>query len=381
MRATESRAVGGIADSNAPGLIYQAHGLRVLDVNRIPWEATPIAPASKLRPLSFDDDGDTIAVYRVMTRPVAPVPLPPPVAQIEFHAIRELYMCLEGEMTHREYAHPGAEPHTIMVRAGYWMDRKPGSIHGPGDPRARVGVGGIAFMCPDDDPLVGVREAPSLTHEVAFASPRIEQALPPVDVEEPRPVPELAIEDDNRFATFLRTQELDWLAHPVLPGSSYKPLSWRRDGDATVALVSLPAGPYPVPLLPYRTRQAFRELIYVREGDLTLRHYADPDDEEGTPFTVYAGCWIDRGPDAIVGFAPEDCSEAGAMFLQARFREGTLITKNREKQSRWTYQLNPEVSTAAPNATAADWEAVVAAGPSSGLNAREAFEVLSGGSR
>ena len=110
--------------TDGTGLVYSTPTVRLLDTRAMTWEPYPALGLSAARKvLSVGSDGEP----KVMMLAVSTSQLP---AAAEMrHDTRESFYVLSGELPVRELG-PGADDaQTIVLKAGYFVDRKPGSRH------------------------------------------------------------------------------------------------------------------------------------------------------------------------------------------------------------------------------------------------------------
>jgi hypothetical protein len=325
--------------SRAGGRV-ETPGLTVTDTRSLDWQAADwFLPSAIRNPLSLDEDGDAIISMGWLSG--ATSLLRPAAAgrrSRSYHQGRELYFCLGGELPFAEYDRDGTE-RRVVLREGYWIDRGPGGVHGGGDGPPPVAVNSIGWMMADEDAFVGVRESRDLVEVLAGE-------VPPPPSAEPAPaatVEAAAVKLDRPGIDGVRivsSRELSWEPHPFLPGARIKPLSRRRDGDATVSLLWLPRGRHPAAgVLPFRARSDFREFALVLEGELRVWHYADASGARGESVLLERGFWLDRRAGCVHGFEDALASRTGATLLHFATRRDARFVKDREKHERWTFTL------------------------------------------
>ena len=216
----------------------------------------------------------------------------PTVTQGGYHIAREEYFCLGGEKPHNQ-KDPGAPIDEVVFREGWFLDRLPGSVHGvPPVPKMPTGVFWLGWMTVSDDPYVGVFESRELTDEVPLPGPPVANPLPPVGEPRTEPQPESAIRLDVPGvggARVIKSRELEWEPHPLLPLAYQKVLVNTAAGQPAVTLWALPDGTYPAPELPYRVSHRYRDFSYVLEGDLRVWEFESPEDEDGEEVKLLPG--------------------------------------------------------------------------------------------
>jgi mannose-6-phosphate isomerase-like protein (cupin superfamily) len=112
--------------TDGTGLVYSTPTVRLLDTRAMGWQPYPeLAPGAARKVLSTDANGDPkVLLLAVSASQLAPAP---PM----HHDARECFYVLSGELPIREYAADpdSAEAQTIVLKAGYFVDRKPGARH------------------------------------------------------------------------------------------------------------------------------------------------------------------------------------------------------------------------------------------------------------
>jgi hypothetical protein len=115
-----------MASVDGTGLVYSTPTVRLLDTRAMGWEPYPdLGPRASHKVLSMHANGEP----KVMVLAVSASEVP--VTGVMRHNARETFYVLSGELPIREY---GSDPdsddvQTVMLKAGYFVDRKPGSRH------------------------------------------------------------------------------------------------------------------------------------------------------------------------------------------------------------------------------------------------------------
>jgi hypothetical protein len=329
------------------GTVIARADVTVLDTREMPWEGTDwVLPRALQRVLSSDDDGDGVVYQRFLT---AWTP-DPAISSSGYRLAHEQYLCLEGEFSHHERGVDGEDDELVVFREGVWMDRAPGSLTS-GVVDVPVGVKGLGWMVVEDDAYVGLRESASLVRDLPHPQRAVVDPPPSGGDRAARHDPAAGIRLTTDFVRVVDSREMTWEDHPLLPGARLKALSRRADGDPTVAIVGIPAGPYPAAMLPWRGTNDFRELLYVLEGELHLRQYDGPDDDEGIPVVLREGFWVDRRPGSVFGFDAGECTPSGVTYLTFRLRDDATLVKERDKYVTWTRTLNAGTRSPSPVST------------------------------
>lgn len=336
----------------AAGVVLDRPDVTVLDTREMAWEGTDwVLPRALQRVLARDAEGDGVVYQRFLTAWT-----PDPAKDSSgFRLAHEFYFCLEGQFSHYERGFAGAPDELIVFREGMWMDRAPGSLTS-GATDVPVGVKGMGWMIVQDDGYLGLAEGPATPLPLPGAAP----AAPPTTVGDraARRDPAAGVRLETDFVRLLDTRDMDWEDHPLLPGARLKALSRRADGDPTVMLLGIPAGPYPAPALPWREQAGHRELSYVLEGELHLRQYAGPDDAVGEPLVLREGFWVDRRPGSVYGFDAGESTPSGAVILTFRLRSATTLVKERDKYQVFTRTLDAGTKSLSPVATREELDAL-----------------------
>jgi hypothetical protein len=343
--------------SSPAGTVLARPAVTVLDTREMPWEGTEwVLPRALHRVLSRDDEGDGVVYQRFLT---AWTP-DPGISSSGYRLAHEQYLCLEGEFSHHERGLDGADDELITFREGVWMDRAPGSLTS-GVVDVPVGVKGLGWMVVQDDAYVGLGESAALVRELPHPERAAVDPPPSGGDRAARHDPAAGVRLVTDFVRVVDAREMSWEDHPLLPGARLKALSRRADGDPTVAIVGIPAGRYPAEALPWRGTNDFRELTYVLEGELRVREYDGPDDDEGTPLVLREGYWVDRRPGSVFGFDAGECTPSGVTYLTVRLRDDTTLVKERDKYVGWTRTLNAGTRSPSPVSTLEELHALRAA--------------------
>jgi hypothetical protein len=100
--------------------------VRIVRGRELAWERHPVLTGALERVLARRADGDpTVSLLRI---PPGRFPLPVVPARIS-HEYREFTYVIEGELTEWSYD-PDGRGKPIRLLPGYWVDRRPGSVHG-----------------------------------------------------------------------------------------------------------------------------------------------------------------------------------------------------------------------------------------------------------
>lgn len=114
------------------GTVYRTDKIAVLDTREMPWEEYPGLPGAKMKILSRFANGEPEAFLIYMKPGVQVDPSMLPFRHYHARA-REISFTLQGELPHWDYRSEDenvGEGELINFVQGYFMDRRPGSIHG-----------------------------------------------------------------------------------------------------------------------------------------------------------------------------------------------------------------------------------------------------------
>ncbi len=317
--------------------------ISIRDTRAMPWEATSwVLPRALARVLVCDEDGDAVVQQRCLT---AWTP-PPERDSSGYRLAREAYFCLQGQFSHYECDVDGGTDDLVVFRPGVWMDRLPGSVTS-GIVDVPLAVTGIGWLTDEDDPYVGLQEAAEMTETLegasvahaatgSAASAASHGTFERVGGGRAEPA---GLRLATPYTSVWSSADMDWEDHPAAPGVRIKALSRRVDGDPTVMILGIPAGPHQGYELPWRGRHSYRELSYVLEGELRMRLFKDQDDREGEAVVLHEGYWIDRSPGSVYGYDAEESTPSGCTLLTFRLRSGVTLIKDRDKYHRYTRTL------------------------------------------
>jgi hypothetical protein len=329
------------------GTVIDADGVTVIDTREAEWERSDAFMRQSLRQvLARDQQGDAVITLRWL----------PAVRAVlgghghgGFHTAREHYFLLSGHAPQWDLE-PGEPDELVVFRDGYFLDRRPGSIHASGSPPPQVGGKWLSWMVDGKDPYVGAREGASLTTEsggTAYGE------SPPPDPPAHQPADAFAL--SRPLVDIVDSRALDWEPHAHLIGASQRVLARRADGDPTIALTWIPPGSYPVSGTPYLARQEFREFMLVLAGELTVW-------ERGASEQVRLreGFWVDRRPGSEWGLQPGEHTPSGCVFLRFAVRPTAVIIKDDEKNETWSRTTNPNSAGISPYADEEERQTLIA---------------------
>jgi len=214
-----------------------------------------------------------------------------------------------GDLPHAEFASDADEHELVVFRKGYYMDRRPGSIHGNDFLFSQAGS---VILCWRNGTGNWLDEpnAPEETIEVPFGDGFVPKTLQ--DVIHSTPGDGVVL--DREGARIVDTREMDW--KPLGPGSTaqVRELAWDPDGATTVRMVFVPGGEEAVEPLPLGPGD--REFAFVIDGEVAVR-------AGGETVVAREGWFMDRAPGSEDGLDPAAASTTGGIVLQWRMGPGT----------------------------------------------------------
>ncbi len=240
----------------------------VIDVNARAWESNPGIPGGRMKTLARHEGGWESVILNW---------LPPDLGGGEPHrhyhrSVRERGLVFDGELPMAEFVAGEPGPGVaVLFRAGFYMDRAPGCLHGL-DPQRRS-QSGFTILEWRDGPGTYLLEEVAATESVVEDAPAEIGSLAPV------PRPGVVIERDD--LRLLDTLELPWESSADEPGVRAQGLS---PAEVTIA---------------YAPPQARLELTgprrgYVLSGGVVL----------DTGSSASEGSYLERGRgDAPMGIA------------------------------------------------------------------------------
>lgn len=110
------------------GVIVERSDLRIVDTRDVPWEEHPGKAGVWWKVLSRDADGHPIVSLQWFPPDDEDTAIP---RRYKHLTVDEAAFVLQGERPCWEYESPEqAKGQRVLLREGYWIDRKAGSIHG-----------------------------------------------------------------------------------------------------------------------------------------------------------------------------------------------------------------------------------------------------------
>jgi quercetin dioxygenase-like cupin family protein len=121
-------ASDGVGAGDEPGIVLRRPDVTILDSRAMPWTPFPGLRGAQVKVLARDERGD----HRVILVFMPPGLRPGVRLHRHYHrTVREFALVLSGELPHWEYEDAAqADGELVVFREGYFMDRRPGSIHG-----------------------------------------------------------------------------------------------------------------------------------------------------------------------------------------------------------------------------------------------------------
>ena len=220
------------AVATADAVVSQSDGITWRDMRTMDWGSFPGLGSCLVKMIHVDDD-----VPWVMAVWLPPGELPVEIPHRHFHAtVHEQAFHLTGDLPHGEWP-SGEEDHDLVVfRAGYFLDRRPGSIHG------------LDHMCSDSGAIVlswrsgvGNWVAEPNAAEETIHIPIGDDFRSKSPDEVTRATPRDGIVLDRSGCKVIDTREMDW--SPLGDGQArVRVLVRDAAGEPTVRIVFLPPG-------------------------------------------------------------------------------------------------------------------------------------------
>ena len=298
-----------------PGIVHDGGGLTLFDLRELPWEPHIGIPGGRQKTLSQAPDGTSLiqvtwipAGYKGAGRP-----------KRHFHStVHERGIVLFGDLPMREYLSPDDDHgRPVVFREGYFMDRKPGSVHGI-DPDRTSDVGFV---------MLEWRTGPGtfLTEPGAEQETVVLEASPEAS---DRPLapdgsPPWIIADSGGLK-LIDTRAMPWEPLQGIAGAQMQALTRSPEGwTECVILHMLPRALGGEPHRHYHS--TVHEFGYALDGELPMREYASVADDIGQRVLFREGYFMDRRPGSIHGIDTSRVSPTGYTFLEWRNGPGTYL--------------------------------------------------------
>jgi len=298
------------------GVVIDWHDLRRLDTRAMPWQDFAGLAGTKIKVLSRDERGNPMVFLQWIPPGGFPsVELP----HRHYHGtVREFAFVLDGELPHWEYADADSPGEMVVFKQGYFMDRRPGSIHGL-EPGPTSPTGCTILMWRDG---VG-----TMVDEPEFAAETVDVPYPaggaaPWSVLRPAGG---GVVLDRPDVTLLDTREMPWEGFAGLEGSRVKMLSRDAAGNGVTWLIWLPAD-IPSVGRPHRHyHRTIHEFSYMVAGELPHWEYRDAAQQRGDLVVVREGFFMERQPGSVHGLEEGPSAAVGCVLLQWRDGVGNYL--------------------------------------------------------
>lgn len=302
-------------------VLIQRPDLTFLDTRAMEWEDFSGIEGGKIKVLKRNERGDAdIMLVWLPPGELPSVELP----HRHYHrTVKEFSYMVSGELPHWEYASPElgeGEGELVIFREGFFMERRPGSIHGL-EKGPTSGNGCVVLMWRDG---VGnwLDEPEAATETIDVPYPPAGNAAPTPSTRGARPGVVIERED----LTLLDTREMPWEDFPLLEGTRVKVLSRDENGDAMVFLVWSPPGELPSVSLPHRHfHRTVHEYALGLSGDMPHWEYESAEQGRGDMVLIRQGIFMDRAPGSIHGLEAGATSATGSVVLMWRDGVGTFV--------------------------------------------------------
>lgn len=298
------------------GVVIDWPDLRRLDTREMPWQEFAGLEGTKIKVLARDRSGNPLVFVQWIPPGGFPsVSLP----HRHYHrSVREFAYVLDGELPHWEYASADAPGEIVRFREGFFMDRRPGSIHGL-EPGPASAVGCTLLMWRDGTgTMVDEPDFDEQTVDVPYPGGA---ALPAAAA--------VALADgvvlDRPDVTILDTREMPWTDFAGLDGARVKMLSRDAAGNGVTWLIWLP-GELPSVGRPHRHyHRTIREFSFMVAGELPHWEYRNAAQQQGDLVVVREGYFMERLPGSVHGLEEGPSSPVGCVLLQWRDGVGNYL--------------------------------------------------------
>ena len=294
-------------------------GVRRIDTRAMEWEPLPVDGLFR-KVLSRDADGEPSAMLTF----VPPGGFLPGGLGRQFHrSVRVFAYVVEGELVVWEYESAGqVEGDLIRAKAGFFMDRRPGSIYGVEAGQPRSATGALVLNWREGGPGIWAGERDYETETVAV--PFGDGGGFAAGVDEPHEAGGACVRNRGGV-TWLDTREMAWETMPM-PGWVHRVLVRDEAGDPSVTInyhaprreesgSPLPAGRH------RHYHRSTREFNYLVAGEGVTWEYTSPEDTDGEVFHSKQGYFMDRAAGSIHGTRTGQPNSATGQILVC-WREG-----------------------------------------------------------
>lgn len=271
----------------------------VIDTNAMPWDTEAGALGWGVKTLF--ENSSTSDVLKIIK-----IPIGGPGAKSHYHDFHEWAYWLTGDFVNNEYASPFQRigPFT-QFREGVFLDRPAYSLHGYEDGRLESQVGGTCLIMEEGGRSINVVPGePGYSEEFRdveqWTNPRIIDTI----------------------------HEQPWQADPNADGVMIKYLVENRLEGFRAVLRRLPSGWKSSQARefssPYFYRKA-HQFNFVLAGDIRLQAWASPE-SAAEKIHAHQYDYIERPPMSILGLTDGVVSDAGAVWLEVTYGEGTALS-------------------------------------------------------
>jgi hypothetical protein len=302
-------------------------GLRALDTRELDWQEHDLVDGAWTKPLSYDAAGEPTVgiVFYPAGRSAPDFP-----GGIYHKDSREFAYFFGGELPHWEFGRvddAGALVESfqelVVFKEGFYMDRRPMTVHGLGRESSRTGSEVLTWRTSRGTFVSDDAVEEHTVRSGDAASPGADQG---VAYDTRGSASERAgVVTDWADLTILDTRAMTWAAHPRIAGARIKVLSSDAAGHAIVSLTWMP------PERPHGRQQArshhsFREFVFVLDGELRLREFEHPTDSEGELLIARKGYYLDRAPGSV-HCVDQEPSATGCLLLSWRTLDAVFVNE------------------------------------------------------
>jgi hypothetical protein len=303
----------------AEGLVLDKGGVRWFDTQAMPWEPMPGLPGYFRKVLAVDDGEPSVMLNYIPSGLLGKqVPVELPYRHLH-RTTREFALVLHGELISWEYESPDQLKGDLVRKGpGYFMDRKPGSIHGVEASEPFSITGAILLTWREGGPGVWFGERGFETETVKVPYEAGAGFTPGAD--EPHEAGDACIRNRGGV-TWLDTNRMQWEPMPFLPavdGYFFHKVLVRDDkGEPIVRLNTLPPAELLTGKLPYRSAGTnLHQRAFMLWGEFGSWEYETPEPVDGVFVHKKTGFFQDRQPGSLHGTQPPGAlSRSGAVWI------------------------------------------------------------------